>query len=272
MLTSVKHWAVAAGLFLLLVPSVAEGACTRALNVPVGEMGITITVDGGKVGGIFPDMMRAAGQAEGCDFNWLGAPRARLEAMFEAGQSDLLLASSRTPRRDQFGYFVPMVATRATLISIDAKRAPVRSLAELLARRELRVAVVRGYDYGDAYNAALQKLAEQNRLIYDTNAPRVARLIHEGIADVTIMTGIGMAGAITSDDRLKGMMEKLRLESLEEIGWTDTGVYISKLTVGPQDTAVIEKMIQTLTKKRTLWDAYKRYYPPALLVESIRLP
>lgn len=266
-----KHWVVAAGL-LLLVPNIAEGACSRPLNVPVAELGITITVDGGKVGGIFPEMLRAAGQAEGCEFKWLAAARARLEAMFEAGQSDVLLAASRTARRDQYGRFVPMVATRATLISIDAKRPPVKSLAELLARRELRVALVRGYDYGEAYNAALQKLAEQNRLILDSSAPKVARLINEGVADVTIMTGVGMAGAIISDERLKGMMDKLRLEALDEIPWTDTGVYISKQNVTPEDAAIIEKMIIGLTRKKTLWEAYRRYYPAPVLAESIRLP
>lgn len=265
-------WRSLTGLLVLIVPAIAAADCSRVLNVPVGPMGITITVDSGTVGGIFPDMLRAGGKAAGCEFNWTVAPRARVEAMFEAGQVDLLLSASRTPKRDQVGLFVPLVATRATLISIDHKRPAIRSLAELLLHRELRVALVRGYDYGDDYNAVVQKLTEQNRVIFESNAAKVARLVNEGVADVTIMTAVGMAGAITSDERLKGMMEKVRVEPLEELPWAETGIYISRQTVAPEDVAQVEKIIVALGKKKTLWEAYKRYYPASMLAESIRLP
>ena len=257
---------------LAFAPLLAHAGCSRPLNVPVAPMGITITVEGSHVGGIFPDMLRAEGKAAGCDFNWTVAPRARVEVLFEAGQVDLMLSSTRTAKRDQVGIFVPMVATRASLISLDPKRKPITTLAELLERRELRVALVRGFDYGEAYNAALQKLAAQNRLVLDSNTTKVARLLYEGVADVTIMTAIGMAGAITSEERLKGMMEKLRVETLDELPWTETGIYISRTTVSADDAAIVEKMITSISKKKTLWDAYKRYYPTPLLVESIRLP
>ncbi len=257
---------------LLLLPVSALAGCSRPILVPVSPLGITVTVDAHGVGGVFPDILRAAGAAAGCEFSWTVAPRARIEAMFEAGQSDILLAASRSPKRDQFGTYVPMVGTRATLISIDARRAPVGSIAELLRRKELRVALVRGYDFGEPYQLLVQKLGEQNRLILEASSSKVARLIHEGIADVTIMTSVGMAGAITTDDRLKGMMEKLRVEGLDEIPWSDTGVYISKTTVSAEDREVLEKIIATVTKKKTLWDAYKRHYPANVLVEGIRLP
>ncbi len=257
---------------LLALPAATWAACSRPILVPVSPLGITITVDANGVGGVFPEMLRAAGAAAGCEFTWSVAPRARIEAMFEAGQSDILLAASRSPRRDQFGTYVPMVGTRATLISVDPKRAPVSSLAELLKRKELRVALVRGYDFGEAYQVLVQKLGEQNRLILEASSPKVARLIHEGIADVTIMTSVGMAGAITTDERLKGMMDKLRVEALDEIPWSDTGVYISRTTVSAEDREVLEKIIAAITKKKTLWDAYKRHYPANVLAEGIRLP
>jgi polar amino acid transport system substrate-binding protein len=257
---------------LAALPAAAWGACSRSILVPVSPLGITITVDGQTVGGIFPDMLRSAGTAAGCEFSWLVAPRARIEAMFEAGQSDMLLAASRSPKRDLIGTYVPMVGTRATLISIDPKRAPVGSLAELLKRKELRVALVRGYDFGEAYQMLVQKLGEQNRLILESSSTKVARLINEGIADVTIMTSVGMAGTVFMDERLKGMMEKLRVEPLEELPWSDTGVYISKTTVSVEDREVLEKIITTVTRKKTLWDAYRRHYPPNVLSEGIRLP
>jgi polar amino acid transport system substrate-binding protein len=258
--------------FLLALPAMAWGGCSRTILVPVSPLGITVTVDGQNVGGIFPDMLRAAGTAAGCEFNWVVAPRARIEAMFEAGQSDVLLAASRSPKRDLIGTYVPMVATRATLISIDPKRAPVGSIAELLKRKELRVALVRGYDFGDAYQMLVQKLGEQNRLIFEASSTKVARLINEGMADVTIMTSVGMAGTIYMDDRLKGMMEKLRVEALDELPWSDTGAYISKTTISENDREILERIVITVSKKKTLWDAYKRLYPANVLAEGIRLP
>jgi polar amino acid transport system substrate-binding protein len=73
--------------------------------------------------------------------------------MFEAGKADLLIPASSTPRRDQHGLFIPMLGNRPLLISLQGTRAPINTMQDLIERRELRVALVRGYDYGASYQA-----------------------------------------------------------------------------------------------------------------------
>jgi polar amino acid transport system substrate-binding protein len=129
--------------------------------VPVSANGASVIVDGLTVKGIYPDLLRAIGPKAGCQFAFTVVPRARQVAMFSAGTADVLVPASRTPGRDKFGTFIPMINHRAMLISVNNGRTPITSAQDLLARKDLRVAVVRGFDYGEAYTALIDEL--QNR-------------------------------------------------------------------------------------------------------------
>ncbi|MES2298411.1 MAG: transporter substrate-binding domain-containing protein [Pseudomonadota bacterium] len=262
---------LAAVTLLLSAPWAASAACSRPIMVPVTALGVVITVNGSSVGGIFPDLINSAGAKAGCEFKWLSVPRARLEAMFELGQADMILASTHTPKRDQFGFFTPMVSTRATLISMAGERAPIHSIAELLKRRELRVALVRGYDYGENYQGMIRALTEQNRIIFDATAAKVARLLMGGVADVTIMSPLAMSAATQDEPRLTSILDKLRLEPLDELPWGETGIYVSK-SVPASDRAVLEQLIIHIAQSPMFWDQIKRHYPANIVAASMRTP
>ena len=48
-----------ASLLLSCMPLLAHAECSRALRVPVAPIGLAVTVNDGKVGGIYPDLLRA---------------------------------------------------------------------------------------------------------------------------------------------------------------------------------------------------------------------
>ena len=141
--------------------ALAGGQCSREISVPVSASGASVIVDNGHVGGIYPDLMRALGAKTGCQFAFSVVPRARQVALFKAGLADVLLPASRTPARDKIGTFVPMISHRAMLISLAGSRTPITSAQDLLERRELSVAVVRGFDDGEHYTALLDELDKQ---------------------------------------------------------------------------------------------------------------
>jgi polar amino acid transport system substrate-binding protein len=245
------------------------GQCSRNIVVPVSANGASFIIDGDHVKGIYPDMLRSLTAKSGCHFVFTPVPRARQVAMFKAGQADILAPASRTPERDQFGTYVPMITHRAMLISIAGNRAPIASGQELLERRELRVAVVRGFDYGEPYMALINELGKQGRLFTEVDVVAVARLLHAGSADVTIMGPTLMAGAIRRESRVQGMQEKLRIEAIPELPWVPSGVYISN-ALKPEDHAALREILDKVGKSNQIMEGYLRYFRPEVLSGSVR--
>lgn len=258
-------------LFLAMCVALAARAeCTRVINVPLSAIGLSVIVSGSTVSGVYPDVLRELAVKGGCGFAFSVVPRARLEAMFEAGDADLLIPATRTPRRDQQGQFVPLIFTRPTLISVVSDRPPIQSIQQLLERRELRIALVRGFDYGSAYQALIQELGKQGRLLLAVDAQAIARLMDAGVVDATLMAPSILAGAVLNDGRSRGLLPRLRYEPLAELPWGDSGAYISKRSVGPADAAALRELLDHSVKSGALWKSFQHYYPQEVLNGSLR--
>ncbi len=255
---------------LLATTIQAQAGCSRPIMVPVAATGFSVIINGQTIGGIYPELMRDLASKGACQFALSPVPRARLEAMFENGKADLLIPATRTPRRDKLGYFVALALSRPTLMSIDATHAPVRSVQDLLDRRELRVALVRGYDYGDRYADMVKQLQAQGRLFMEVDPTSVARLLLANAADVTVMAPNILAGAIESDPRVVSMGPKLRIEPLSDFPWNESGVYISRTSVKEEDRILLERLFDNAARSGAVHELFKRYYRPEILTEGIR--
>lgn len=258
-----------AALFPALLSLDAAAGCSRAIAVPVAASGSGVVVEGNQIKGIFPDLLREMSRKTGCKFVFNVVPRARLVALYRIGQADILLPATRTPERDKLGTFVPMVYNRPMLISIAGNRAPIASGQELLARRELRVAVVRGFDYGEEYTALVNELGKQGRLFSEVDTTAVARLLHAGAVHLTILGPTLIAGAIRGEPRVQGMAEKLRVEAIPELPWKYSGAYISH-TVGKEDQRTLHDALEKMAKSNQVMDAYLRYFSADLLNGNVR--
>ncbi|SHN40240.1 polar amino acid transport system substrate-binding protein [Duganella sacchari] len=260
------------GLLLLAASLLAHNAiagCTREVTVPVSANGASVIVDGQNIKGIYPDLLRAIGAKAGCQFAFTVVPRARQVAMFTSGSADVLAPASRTAARDKAGTFIPMINHRAMLISVNSGRAPITSAHDLLARRDLRVAVVRGFDYGEHYTALVDELGKQGRLFVEVDVIAVARLLHAGSADVTIMGPTLMAGAIRRDQRVHGLQEKLKAEAIAELPWQQSGAYISH-KLKPEDQAALREALDKAGKSNQIMEGYLHYFRADVLNDSVR--
>ena len=252
----------------ILAPVAAFSACSRVINVPISATGRSVIISGDSITGVYPDVLRAAAATEGCSFAFSAVPRARLAAMFEVGDADLLIPAARTPLRDEQGVFVPLIFSRAMLISIGTDRPAIQNAQQLLDRRELRIAFVRGYDYGAAYQTLLKELSKQGRVFMEVDAAAIVRLMEAGTVDATIMAPSILAGAMLGGSR--ALLPKLRYEPMSELPWGDSGAYISKRSVSPADKIALQELLEGAAKSGAIWKAFQSYYPPEVLSGSIR--
>jgi len=253
------------------LPAWAQAECSRPLQVPVAAIGLAVTVSEGKVGGIYPGLLRDEAAKQGCSIEFTVVPRARQEMLYQIGQADLLVPARRSARRDERGIFVPMIQSRAVLLSMDPQRATVRSLSELLAHPELRVGVVRGYDYDQSYNVLIEKLRAQGRLVEATDPVSLARMLDAKMADLAVVTPTVVTGALRGDARLRPLIERLHVETTDELPWGESGVYIAKhSTLSAADRKRVRTMLEHIAKSGAAWRAFQREYPDPNLSESLR--
>lgn len=253
---------------LLALAGMAQAECSRPINVPVAPVGLSVTVLDEQVGGVYPEVLRGLGAD--CNFEFTVVPRARLEAMFEAGKADLLVPASRSPKRDVHGVFVPLIQARPTLISLMSERPPLRSLQELRARSDLRVVLVRGYDYGTVYQTLAQDLRAERRLSLEVDPAAVARSLEAGLADVTIMAPAILYGAVSVSPRLQHLQGKFRIEPVDEMPWNDSGLYISRKSLSEADRAVLLGLLDKASRSGVTWRSFTKHYPQAALEGSLR--
>ncbi len=254
----------------LVLPLGAHANCSRAINVPMSPTGLSVVVNGDAVSGIYPDLLRVMSEKEGCTFAMTAVPRARLEVLFESNRADLLVPASKTPKRDALGTFVPLIQNRALLLSLQSKRPAIDSVQELLARPGLKVALVRGFDYGKAYQDMVATLSQQGRLILEVDALSVARLLKAGTVDATFMAPTILAGSVQGDERVRDVVDNLRMEALEEMPWGSSGVYISNTSLSPEDKAAVQGAMERAARSGDVWKSFQRYYSPTILKASIR--
>ncbi len=253
----------------LLVSAAAQAGCSRPIEVPMAPVGFSVAFDGERATGMYPTLLRELNAATGCQFNIRRVPRARLQKMFELGEADLMAPAARSPDREGLGEFVGLVQFRPAVLAISRERPLPHSLAELIARRTDKVAVVRGYTYGPAYDQAMATLRAQHRLLEQADAFGVARALRAGLAQVSVMTPNAFIGTLHQEAELAPLISQLRVVPLAELGWADSGVYLSH-RLPDADRRVLADGLRQLTRSGRVWQLFNDSYPPGSLKDSIR--
>lgn len=243
-----------------LFTGMVSATCSRTIVAPILPSGLTVIAKGNVFTGIVPDFLAQVSEKSGCKFSFQLVPKSRQEALFETGQADLLLTAVRTPKRDQSGSFVPLVQLRATLISIEAGQGNISTSQELLARAQVKLLAVRGFDYGPTYQRVLDDMQQQGRLVYEADAISLARVMKNDPQYVTIMAPTIFAGMLQTDSRLTDLIGKVRYEKLEELPWTESGIYISNKSLGETDRKTLRQHMEKLANSDVIWKAYQHYY------------
>ncbi|WP_162254513.1 ABC transporter substrate-binding protein [Pelomonas sp. Root1444] len=246
-----------------------QAGCSRIIEAPMAPVGLSVSFDGERSSGIYPTLLNELGAAIGCEFRIQRMPRARVQKMFESGQADVLVPASASPGRDADGEFVPLVQVRASLITLSPGKAPP-SLAELLALRHYKLAVVRGFTFGTAYDQAIATLRAQRRLVEEPDAAGVARALRQGLAQASVMTANIFIGTLTKDADFAPLIKQVRVEALEELGWSESGLYLSRHSLTDTDRRALRTALTQSARSGRVWQLFNDSYPPGSLAGSIR--
>lgn len=156
------------------------------------------------------------------------------------------------------------------LISVQEQSIPVKNFKELLEQKEKKIALVRGFDYGEKYQAFLKELQKQNRLRLEADPVSVARLLKSGAADYTLMAPSIFAGSVQIDERVTDLEDKLQYQALQELTWGESGVYFSKKSLSTADVQALQEIFERAASDGLIWKGFQRYYKKEFLKDSVR--
>lgn len=257
-----------AGLFAFFcsVAPLSYADCSRVIQVPAASTGYSFIIKGDAISGVYPDVLRHVGKPLHCEFRFPPVPRARLEQMFfKAGEADILIPASRSPERDAFAEFFPLIRVQPALISLKSRALAVVSLEQLKSQTSLRGAVVRGYTYGAEYQALLAELDQQNRIDYVPSLSNVVAMLKVGHVDFTILSPTLFYSTAMTEAETAELPNLMAYSSLEGLDAIESGAYLSTKSLNHQDLELMRKALTNAKKSGVLWSTFEKYYPAVIL-------
>jgi len=258
---------------LCLSAQPSEAGCSRAIVVPVAPSGFNVMVSADqRVQGVYPDLLRALGERVGCRFEFPVVPRARLSLMFfNNGEADLFIPASRNAQREQQAPFVPMLSLSPALIHLSRKPLEVRDIEGLLARHELRAAVVRSYSWGDAYEQLMRSLESQKRVDYVADLRTVGAMLRTERVQFTILPPTLLFSALEEGASSPTQPQEFRYVRLEGLPRSEVGAYLSPTRLTPGDLQLLRQALQQAARDGSLRQSLERYYPRPVLKDDVKL-
>ncbi|MFZ6655133.1 substrate-binding periplasmic protein [Undibacterium sp. TJN19] len=168
-------------------------------DLPCGSINLAYYEDGnlfyglgnGMYAGIDKDVIEELGRRSGCQFKTSVESRIRIWTRLSENVLDMSVSGIATPEREKFAHFIPYFATRNYAILHKKLPAAAKTMDGFLADPSLKVAIVKGFRHGTAYDAWLDKLRAQNRVYEVADFNTVTRLFaaHRVAAMLALPTG-----------------------------------------------------------------------------------
>ncbi len=264
------HMRTLIGTLAALAALGAQASCQRPLQVPLAPIGVSVSFEDGQALGIYPTLLREVAANTGCQLVLQRVPRARQQTLFDAGHTHILAPAAPTPARDATGEFVPLIQVRASLMTLGGDKPPPRSLAQLLAQPDYKLAVVRGFSFGAAYDSAVATLRQRQRLVEEADVTGVARALRLGLAHGTVMTSSILVGTLLVEPDLHPLLKRLQVEPLDELGWSASGLYLSRRSLSEAERDTLRKAFGQAARNGRVWQLFNEHHPAGSLGLSIR--
>jgi len=210
--------------------SLGAGFCLPAYAAPcpaVTRVGISDQTDGQYRRGVANLVIEELARRTGCRFAVSWFPVARLHIQFSNRQLDMVMASLRTPGRDETGRYVPYAYTQFELLLKDSVTGRFRSLAEFVDGSTARLNLPRGISYPDAVRAQLERLEAQGRLEYVKDYGVVFNKIKVGRAEGSLVPLVVQAQRLGP----VGLANTMQGNPITEAPRRLLGAYLSRTTL-----------------------------------------
>lgn len=235
----------------------AAGAPCGPLTVAMYEHGALYYRSGEQWAGVDKDIVEELARRTGCELRMTRDSRIRIWTMLKEGTLDMTMSGIPTPEREQFARFTPYLQARnMLLVRSDAARSSA-TLEQFASQPELKVAVIKGFKHGAAYDAWLDRLRRQGRVYEAPDYSTLVRLFQHGRVQAILQLSSNI-DALLRDRALAGRFRVLDLVPRENV----VGAMVVSRLVPEAAAARLEQALRDMREDGTLKTILARHVSP----------
>ncbi|UTH76225.1 ABC transporter substrate-binding protein [Chromobacterium sp. IIBBL 290-4] len=239
-------------LAIACAPCRAEPLAERpALSIGFYEAGLEYS--DGK--GIDADVIDELARRGGYVFLRQDMPRARIWSQLAGGKLAMATSGVETAERGRFAEFIPYIAQSNRALTLDGR---YPTPASLLADPAARVAVVRGFAYGNPYDGLIARLRARGAVTEVPDTQSLFLMLARGHAQLVISIPVFYLKYLKEN----GLEERVRIYDWQTQQPPVLGcLVLSKTLLAATERAQLRKLVAQMKQDGTLRRIFSRYLP-----------
>ncbi len=210
---------------------------------------------GGGWTGIDKDVVDEVARRLGCTIDASVDSRVRIWAGFGGGSIDMSVSAIPLPEREKIGRFVPYMTGRNFVLLHKELSGRLHSMDSFLADPQYKIAVVKSYKHGHAYEVWLAKLREQGRVFETADHLAMMRLFKLGRVDAVMATPTTWY-PLVKQEQLAGTYSVMDWAPRENMV---SGLVLSRQNVDAATVARFSQAIHAMREDGTLRRIFERH-------------
>ncbi|MBA4217716.1 MAG: transporter substrate-binding domain-containing protein [Proteobacteria bacterium] len=240
----------------------AEPAC-GPFTVSLYDFGRLFYRDAqGQGQGVDKDLVDALAQRSGCKLSTVVDSRARIWDQLARGTLEITTSGVATPERERIAEFWPYFRSRNRAVVRAAQAQQWASLADFLADRPRRVAVVKGFRHGQSIDAFLDQMRAEHRVDEVASFEAAYRVLIAGRVDLIFGHPFNMPGLEA------GMAAPVTLLDWAPQDEVQGCLVVSTSRVGVADRQRLQAALKSLLRDGSVDAILARHIRPELLTAS----
>ncbi|WMW81995.1 transporter substrate-binding domain-containing protein [Undibacterium cyanobacteriorum] len=222
----------------------------------------------GRFSGIDQDILEALALRTNCQFKPRVESQARIWSQIREASLDMSMSGIKTIEREEWATSVPYFSTRNYALISTSLSAQEQTAAGFLANKNLKMAVIKGFQHGRQYNDFVTNLRHQNRIYEVADFASLIKLLQ-----VKRVHGILIIPTSYIDlSRQKQLPESTVLRDWYPNDAFVAGLYISKRTISPKSVQMLQTALNGMQADGTLERIFARYVGDKLAKEMLLDP
>lgn len=216
----------------------------------------------GQAQGVDKDLVDALAQRSGCELNTVVESRARIWDQLARGTLEMTTSGIATPEREKLAEFWPYFRSRNRAVVRAAQARQWASMADFLADRTRRVAVVKGFRHGRSIDAFLEQMRAERRVDEVASFEAAYRVLIAGRVDLIFGHPFNMPALEPGAAAPVALLDWSPQDEVQGC------LVVSTSRVGPADRKRLQAALQSLLHDGSVDAILARHIRPDLLSAS----
>lgn len=252
----------------LVNPSLAAETSVDCGPIRVGllEIGaLFYRLPDGRYSGIDQDILDALALRTNCQFKPRIESQARIWTQIREGSLDMSMSGIKTIEREEWATSIPYFSSRNYALVSTTLSAHEQTPAGFLANKNLKMAVIKGFQHGRQYNDFIASLRHQNRIYEVADFASLLKLLQVKRVHAILL----IPTSFLDLSRQKQLPDASALRDWYPNDAFIAGLYVSRKTVSVQTAQILQHALGAMQADGSLERIFARYVGDKLAKEML---